>query len=329
VNMNLVSMATDRFIEYNPAGVAVTTAFAVPNCKYLHHECQTDFEDERVVWSLGQRTIPAPPGFTKRQLTDEAVLWDGTIPGNFQTRTIFNFDMFLNVTDRTADSNTTDLFWVGCPAINDNDLDVDDWSHGNSFKRATDGSGLMIASFRHVDAILAIAGIDLHGNPLHGGIRKFWQIGGQHSDYTFPDPSDKFYHQHDAQILPNGNILLVDNGNDRPGPVPFTRGLELRLDNTAKTATKVWEGTYTIPNGLKCFSFCCGSVQRLLSGNTLVQFPNCVNDGTPFPGQFAYLVEFDPAGNVVSSFRTHLVDFVAYYRSAEFGTSIGGEVVIS
>jgi len=291
----------------------------------LHHEAQTDVLDDRVVWSLGRKSY----NFTAwpvRQLEDECVIWDGTIPVNLVTRTIFKFGDFLNINDRTVDSNTTDPFWAGCPVTQDTATNTDDWTHGNTIKRAEDGSNWMLASFRHINAVLLLSGIDVHGNPAPV-IAKVAQIGGIFSDYTFPNVNDTFYHQHDARILPNGNLLMYDNGNFRPSG-QYSRALELKLDHTARTATKVWEATLTIDNGQRCFSFCCGSVQRLTNGNTLVQIPNCVNDGSAFPGQYGYVVEYDPHSNIVAKFRMHLVDFVAFYRSREFGQSIGGEIAI-
>jgi hypothetical protein len=326
VNMNVVSMGTDRIIEYSPSGSVAQSAQSNPDCQYLHHEAELDAVNENLVWSLGRKSFAAP-GYASRQLGDTAVLWDASAPGNPETQTVFEYADYLNVDDRTEDSNTTDPFWAGCPVTGDVDRSTEDWTHGNSLKRAEDGSNLLLASFRHLNAIVAMDGIDEHGNPTSGGIRKAWQIGGEESDFTFTNEEDTFYHQHDAYILTNGHVLLFDNGNFRPEG-EYSRGLELQIDKQTHTVTKVWEGVLTLDNGLKCFSFCCGSIQRLKNGNTLVQFPNCVNEGYPFPGRYAYTVEFDPSGDIVSKYRTTLTDFVAFYRSREIGSSIGGEVEI-
>jgi hypothetical protein len=42
-----------------------------------------------------------------------------------------------------------------------------------------------------------------------------WRIGRFTSDFTFPDPSDRFYHEHYVRMLKIGNLLLFDNGNGR------------------------------------------------------------------------------------------------------------------
>ena len=59
-----------------------------------------------------------------------------------------------------------------------------------------------------------------------------WQLHGPDSDYEFPDPNDRFYGQHTAAQLGNGNVLLFDNGWGRPAAEGgrYSRALELRLD---------------------------------------------------------------------------------------------------
>src|SRR5205807_3968387 len=78
-------------------------------------------------------------------------------------------------------------------------------------------------------------------SPQFDGIA--WRIGRFHSDFAFANPSDKFYHQHFARMLDDGNLLLIDNGNGRPAAEggQYTRALELALDWDSMTATKVWE----------------------------------------------------------------------------------------
>ncbi len=97
-----------------------------------------------------------------------------------------------------------------------------------------------------------------------------WELGGIGSDFAFPDPTDQFYAQHSATELPNGNILTFDNGFLRPEAEggEYSRVLELRLDEQAGTAVKVWEHR-TDPD---LFVSHFGSAQRLRNGNTLVNY---------------------------------------------------------
>ena len=96
-----------------------------------------------------------------------------------------------------------------------------------------------------------------------------WQLGGPDSDFAFPNPGDRFYGQHTAAQLANGNVLLFDNGWDRPEAEGgrYSRALELRLDDHA-AAIKVWE--YRPDPGIYAHSF--SSAYRLSNGNTLVRF---------------------------------------------------------
>ena len=89
--------------------------------------------------------------------------------------------------------------------------------------------------------------------------------------YTFPNSGDKFYHQHSAVELANGNILLFDNGNFRPPAQggQYSRALELELNTTTDTATKVWEYRHG-PSDI--FAACCSNVTRLANGNTVLVF---------------------------------------------------------
>ena len=144
-----------------------------------------------------------------------------------------------------------------------------------------------------------------------------WQLHGPDSDYKFPNPADRFYKQHTASQLAHGNILLFDNGNQRPEAEggEYSRALELRLDEAAGTATKVWE--YRPDPDI--FSDMMGSAYRLNNGNTLVNFG--------FRGEDAakplLIVEADANGNEV--FR---VDTVASgTKPTAYRANVGVEAI--
>jgi hypothetical protein len=96
------------------------------------------------------------------------------------------------------------------------------------------------------------------------------------------DPENGFSKQHSAKILPNGNLLVYDNGTDHD--VRETRAVEYRLDHVAKTATLVWEYRHDPP----IYTGYLGWVERLSNGNTWVA---CALAGR--------VVEVDPTGKVV------------------------------
>lgn len=141
-------------------------------------------------------------------------------------------------------------------------MNIIDFTHINSLQETSDGNILM--SVRNFDEIVKI-------NKSTGEV--MWRIGGSKSknnQYTFTNDTRNgftgFSHQHSAQILSNGNLLLLDNG--WLNPLQQTRGVEYQLDHTNKTATKVWE--YFHPNGV--FAGTMGSIEVLPNGNRFVNF---------------------------------------------------------
>ena len=152
-----------------------------------------------------------------------------------------------------------------------------------------------------------------------------WQLHGPDSDYHFPNPDDRFYRQHTAAQLPNGNILVFDNGSLRPDSEGgrYSRALELRLDPAAGAAVKVWE--YRPDTAIHSESG--GSAYRLRNGNTLVNFSRREDSRLPL-----VVVEADAAGNEVFRFENlELYDtrerFVRY-RAVAGGSAIMGETML-
>src|SRR5262249_36090399 len=84
-----------------------------------------------------------------------------------------------------------------------------DWTHANSIDITLDGNYLI--SLRHFSQIIKV-------NANTGEI--IWKLGGRDSDFRFVnDPFNGISFQHGGRELPNGHILLFDNGN---GHVPPT-----------------------------------------------------------------------------------------------------------
>lgn len=131
-----------------------------------------------------------------------------------------------------------------------------DLTHANSARLTPDGTGVIV-SVRHTNEVIVID-------------RATGDIQWRSRDYTFVDDSlNGFSHQHDAQILDNGNLLLFDNGNDRG---QLSRAVEYAVDHDAKTLTLVWEytnGQYQ-PNR--------GSVRRTPAGNSIINFVDMDSD---------------------------------------------------
>ncbi len=130
-----------------------------------------------------------------------------------------------------------------------------DWNHGNAIELDPDGNYLL--SFRHFSEVTKIDGRT--GTVL-------WRLGGVQNEFHFDPDSMRFSFQHGIRRLPDGNLILFDNGNGRVPP--YSRVVEYRLDEGTKTATVAW--SYRPSSDL--YSFALGFAQRLSNGNTLVTF---------------------------------------------------------
>ena len=152
-------------------------------------------------------------------------------------------------------------------------LPVEEWTHSNSLQVAPTGE--ILQSIRHLDTVIAIS-------PMFDRIA--WRIGRFSSSFAFLDPSDKFYHQHFARMLPNGHLLLFDNGNGRPAAEGglYSRGLELALDWNTMTARKVWQYRHRLAGGSSTYKYSNsqGEAIRLENGNTLVLFGSDIDPAT-------------------------------------------------
>lgn len=135
-----------------------------------------------------------------------------------------------------------------------------DYIHVNSIDEDIDGNFLV--SCRNTDEVVKI-------DRTKGTI--IWRMGGSKSkgnQFTFInddiDGFTGFSHQHAVSRLPNGNIIMFDNGNLRT--FPFSRAVEYRIDEAARTAERVWE----YRRKPDVFARSMGSVQVLPNENVLI-----------------------------------------------------------
>jgi hypothetical protein len=161
-----------------------------------------------------------------------------------------------------------------------------------------------------------------------------WRIGRFKSDFTFPNPGDRFYHEHYVRMLENGNLLLFDNGNGRPAAEGglYTRALELALDWNSMTATKVWEYRHQVgtSGGAPVYKYSdrVGAAQRLQNGNTIVWFGADIDPTTlaPKSPQTYTLVEADasPEAGAVAVLDVHIPPGTGFpYRALPVETLFG------
>lgn len=221
----------------------------------IHHEVRV-LPDGRIMYLSRDVLRPGYGDPPRPQEGDTIGIWDQATD---ESEIVWNISDFISPADRTVPASNRTLpgnpLWGGC----ERDRAVQDWSHADSLFMGEDGS--VAVALRNLNQVISVA-------PDFKSIQ--WRLGGPGSDFTFPDPSDRFYHPHSAELLPSGNVLLFDNGNTRPGNEggQYSRGLELALNAETMTVSKVWE--YRLKPDM--YSICCSSVTRLKNGNTLVMF---------------------------------------------------------
>ncbi len=159
--------------------------------------------------------------------------------------------------------------------------DGKDYAHINSVWPLPDGD--IVASFRHLSAVLRIATTD-HDGYQPGDI--VWKLGGRDSSFAFPDAGFEGgpCAQHTASDWTDAqgkeHVLVFDDGSNEfsgaictdptntAGPAilrPQTRVTEYVLDPVAGTATVAWN--YAPTNVSTIFA---GSAYRMGNGNTLI-----------------------------------------------------------
>ena len=141
-----------------------------------------------------------------------------------------------------------------------NDL-RDEWSHGNTVALLPDGN--VMVSFRNISTVAIIE---------KASGRFLWKLG-----------YDVLSQQHDPSLLPNGNVLIFDNGSHRRNlALPFSRVIEV----DPSTNEIDWEYQDSPPYNF--FSPYISGARRLPNGNTLIT-----------EGMFGRMFQVTPEGEVV------------------------------
>jgi hypothetical protein len=169
-----------------------------------------------------------------------------------------------------------------------------DYVHGNAIDLDTDGN--LLLSSRHLDEITKIDRDS--GNVI-------WRLGGKNNQFTFPNDSIKFSHQHAIRRLANGHIILFDNGNFHTPS--FSRAVEYALDESTKTATLWWQFRHSQSGSQDVYGQAMGDAQRLDNGNTLIGWGASSNPA---------ITEVRPDGSVV--FELNLGPGSFSYRSYRY-----------
>jgi hypothetical protein len=168
--------------------------------------------------------------------------------------------------------------------INSVDLDLD---------------GNLIISARNLDEVTKL-------DRKSGSI--IWRLGGKNNQFKFLIDTMGFSAQHSARVLPNGNLLIYDDGLYHTPH--FSRAIEYRLDTVSKTATMVWSYRHS-PDIRSVF---WGNAERLKNGNTLIGWGRSDTAAT----------EVDPKGEKV--FEMTFPHDVFSYRIFRFPFKVQGSV---
>jgi len=138
-----------------------------------------------------------------------------------------------------------------------------DWSHSNTVKYYEDywfngqNFDVVLLNARNLSTFYMI---DYATSEI------LWSCG-QHGTFGRREPPEEplFSYQHEVDMLPNGNVIMFDNGNERVPQV--SRALEISVDPVAGTVEEVW--SWTEPNEIM-FDLFMGDATRLPNGNTLL-----------------------------------------------------------
>ena len=189
-----------------------------------------------------------------------------------------------------------------------------DYIHVNAYDIDDDGN--ILACFRNTCEIVKI-------NRMTGAI--MWRMGGKRNEFTFIGENEAnkptyFTYQHTLRKLPNGNLILFDNGNLHAPAQRYSRAVEYKVDQVAKTATLVWEYRHT-PD---IYTPQRGSVQRLANGNTVIGWGNNALTGV---GKAAF-TEVTPSKATVCEME--FVNQTSSYRALkyEIGAPFSGAATV-
>ena len=164
-----------------------------------------------------------------------------------------------------------------------------DYFHLNSIDLEPDGNLL-------ISARSTWAGYQVDG--ASGKIR--WRLGGNKSSFKM-GPGTEMAWQHDARLLPNGDITFFDDGSNPPIHHQ-SRGVRIRLDLKRSEAHLASAYTHANPPLLAASQ---GNMQTLADGNTLLGY-----------GGVPAISEFAKSGSLL--FDAHLPFDMSYYRAFRF-----------
>lgn len=161
-----------------------------------------------------------------------------------------------------------------------------DYFHLNSIQPQADGDLLLGSRNTWATYMISTAG---------GGT--VWTLGGKHSSFTL-GPGVRFAWEHDAEVLPEGNVSIFDDESSPPESNQ-SRAIVIALNQTTHTATLARQ---LIHPGTRILTQSQGNAQALAEDEEFVGW-----------GEVGYASEFSAAGAL--SFDMHLPPGGSSYRA--------------
>jgi len=307
VSLNTLSEDSIALNIYAPNGSTLQTSLYPDCCPYFHHEMWPTNNPDKFL-TMGTEIV-TDENFARPQASDIFMLWD--IKENTLDTLGRISDFITPSTFRTAVSSTPYFFSLHCD-FNISFSGADDWTHGNAL---TESHEFITYSARDLSTFFIF---DKSMENL------LYTVGGPHSDFTFPDASDRFSTQHTVSILKSSRsknqieVLLFDNANDAEfSTSPISRGMKLILDLTTMTASAAFKVYNPIISN--CISNFTGSFFPLDDGNFVLNFPTCTWNFTP-PG-LSYNFIVDKTGTILRgntyfipatffNYRLYVIDYI-------------------
>jgi arylsulfate sulfotransferase len=282
----------------------------------LHHEPSLTPWGTYISMSANGREIPHyPTSVTDPQAPrmPAMVMGDKIVEFDAAGSVIWEWDAFDHLDPKMLHYHTFQPYWAvrGYPGYAD-------WTHGNGIT-FDEKRNLVIASFKHLDALVAIdrktKEIRWIFSDPRGWPEKF------HSLILKPVGLTRFpWSQHHPHVTPKGTIVYFDNGMFQARPfdgrpiVPFhesySRAVEVKVDPKAMTVTELWTSEKEQKSD-SCINWAMGDAHRLpATDNMLVIRSFCppitdqLNDQNEYDLTRRFVDDVPYAGRVEEFSRT-------------------------
>ena len=272
----------------------------------MHHEHGVLSNGNHLGLSTELRTVS---GFAEPLCGEDPATFDGTYhligdvvyefdPTTGEVLEEFNlFDYFDPTVSINPDSICDGPAWVFPNNVyRQLDPEAQDWTHANSVVLDEERNALIV-SIRLLDEVLAIRYADDDDGPK-GEV--LWRLG-EHGDLEMLGDGSWTYHQHAAEVWPDGSLLIYDNGNGRPSTEsspPGSRVVRYELDDDDMTIRQLWE-LDSIVDGEVAYAGFVGDADLLGNGNVLISDGGLLGEPNGVSAQITEVVPELPEGGEV------------------------------